>query len=91
MIWVWLRQAIYFLGVLLIPPPKPSLPLYQPIDPNAPCPACGHRNGKIRCVLPSPEQPDPTIMHQCSVCGARFFEKTVVQGDNVKELIHPAE
>ncbi len=50
-----------------------SLPVAPLIDENAPCPACGHRNGTLRfnALL-------RLIVHTCAVCQASWGEKTVV-------------
>jgi predicted nucleic-acid-binding Zn-ribbon protein len=64
------------------------------IDPNAQCPACGNREGKLRCVTVDAGKKNETntnktvmIEHTCSVCGARVYEDTVVKSENI---IHPA-
>lgn len=48
----------------------------QRVDPNAPCPACGAREGEIR-FAPQYGQ----IIHRCKVCTALWPEKPIVQWD----------
>lgn len=52
------------------------------IDPNAKCPACGNRSGKLKLSRVSPKgakvpNPEPMIEHTCNICEAKFYEKTV--------------
>lgn len=52
------------------------------IDLNAKCPACGHRNGKLKAVFVDREtKPNRTMMveHTCQVCTAQFYEPTIVK------------
>ena len=84
MLWIWLRFALVWMLRMLVPPPIPARPLPQ-IDVNAPCPACGHRKGKITCVEADGH---PTIRHECDVCGARFHEQPVLKDASAK-LIWP--
>jgi hypothetical protein len=52
------------------------------IDPNSKCPACGHRNGKLKCVtVEKKEKPNATVMvqHECRVCHAAWYEPTVLK------------
>jgi len=55
------------------------------VDVNAKCPACGHRDGKIKCVTAKVAEKggaeQPMIEHTCKVCGATFHEPTVLQPD----------
>ena len=52
---------------------KSLLPVAPLVDPDAPCPACGHRNGTLK-FLPALR----LIVHTCDICGAAWGEKTVV-------------
>lgn len=53
------------------------------VDVNHPCPACGHRRGKIACVQAAPAngKPGAFIEHTCLVCSARFYEGTVIKAE----------
>ena len=62
------------------------------VDINAKCPACGHRQGKLRCIIVErQEKPNKTVMveHTCGVCDAKFFEPTVLDPEKWvnKELL----
>lgn len=96
MLWVWVSQYFWKVvrefGVLLIPPPvwaKQPSASHRVIDVNADCPGCGHRDGKIECVpRPGMEAKESVIEHTCKVCGAFWYEATVI-ADNAS-LIYPA-
>lgn len=52
------------------------------IDPNSKCPACGHRNGKLKCTtVERREKPNTSIMvqHECQICHAAWYEPTVLK------------
>lgn len=50
------------------------------VDVNLKCPGCGHRSGKLRCIVGRVENAEEKgfIEHTCLVCGATFYEETVV-------------
>ncbi len=93
MIFYYLIQAFRKLTWFFRPP---SLRDIARIDPNAPCPVCGERNGKIRCVWqaqPGPRPPKdlpPNLkvqcQHSCQQCGARWFEEPIVKVDPTRVL-----
>src|ERR1700722_17483973 len=93
MIFFWLIQAIrkmiWYVQI-------PRLQDVAKIDPNAQCPVCGNRAGRIRCVWqqqqdgPKPPKNEPTLamrnmkvlaQHTCDECGARWFEKPIADVD----------
>jgi hypothetical protein len=56
------------------------------IDPNSKCPACGHRNGKLKAVAVDAREKNgansnKTIMvqHECQICHAAWYEPTVLK------------
>jgi hypothetical protein len=54
------------------------------IDPNSKCPACGHRDGKLKCTFVEiKEKPNRDVMvqHTCNVCNAQWFEPTVLRAE----------
>lgn len=86
MIWHWLRNVVLFLKLVLWPLKPEDI---ARIDPNAKCPSCGATSGELRCV--HRKIVDKTIVfvqHRCKVDGARWFEKTIVEGGPDK--IHAA-
>jgi hypothetical protein len=59
------------------------------IDPHSKCPACGARNGKLKCLpCETKEKPNATMMieHTCEVCGAQWYEPTIL---NSELWVHP--
>lgn len=62
-----------FAGYILFARPGERLEAYQ-IDPNRPCPACGHADGTIRF-----DERIRQIIHVCNVCKAESGEETVVK------------
>jgi len=46
------------------------------VNPNDPCPACGHREGTIRCVHRGTQV---LVQHTCGMCGARYHELPIVK------------
>ena len=87
MIWFWLVKFLSSLKRLFS---RPSARDVAKIDPHAPCPVCGARSGKIRCVLVVQErnvQRNEIMIdakgiyarHECAVCGAQWFEQPVVK------------
>jgi hypothetical protein len=75
MIWTLIGRLIRVILRLLVPPPtKNPLPV---IDVDAPCPACGNRLGSIKCVIG--DGGAVGVKHTCTVCQAKFFEKTVYE------------
>ena len=72
MLILWLKLALGLLARLIIPPPQaPRLP---EMDPNSPCPACGHRDGEIECIK---DMERTVVRHTCHVCCARWNTPTV--------------
>jgi hypothetical protein len=86
MLFYWLTVGIRKLLWLFRPPSPRDI---ANINPNAPCPVCGARSGRLRCVVlagPGPQSKDIperslTVMcqHSCKRCGGRWFERTVVR------------
>jgi hypothetical protein len=86
MLFYWIilaiKKIVWFFRI-----PKPED--LARIDPNARCPSCGAREGKLRCVLK--RKPGPTAktatnplisaqilcQHTCLVDGARWFDKPI--------------
>ncbi len=49
------------------------------IDPNAPCPSCGNRNGELRCIRSNEGGKDTAfVAHRCKVCSAEWAEPSIV-------------
>lgn len=76
--------------------PRPPVP--DPIvDRNEKCPACGYREGKLKCVRVATEKQhvtgDVLVEHTCCVCSANWFSPTVLGGTPQQraQLIHPAD
>jgi hypothetical protein len=69
----WLKRLAVSLLWLVRAPKKGSLAL---VDPNAKCPCCGARDGRLRCV----HLTDVALacQHTCNVCAARWVEPAVV-------------
>lgn len=67
--------AVVF-GELIFNRRKSELKPWQ-IDPNQPCPACGHAVGSIKF-----DETIKEIRHRCSVCEATWGEPTVVKVDD---------
>lgn len=65
----------FFAGLSTLPKAKKLKP-WQ-IDPNQPCPACGHTVGSIKF-----DETIKEIRHRCSVCEATWGEPTVVKVDD---------
>jgi hypothetical protein len=74
MIWLYLKHALLWMVRMLVPPPANQRAIPS-IDPNAVCPACGHRQGKIRAVLASDRT---VIQHECGVCLCKWYEKPIL-------------
>jgi len=92
MLFVWLMTALRKI-VWLVRIPK--LEEVAKADLNERCPVCGHRNGRIRCVLqrkPGPQPPqqlpqgDILRQHACNVCGARWHHSPLAEVDATKVL-----
>jgi len=80
MIWLWLWNAIRFLGRLVLPPKSPEpVKIVPTIDPNAPCPVCGHTKGSLKSVQMDGER--ILVQHACEICGARHFVKPITTVD----------
>ena len=92
MIFYWLISILRkFIRLWHIPKPEDL----AKIDPNARCPVCGAREGRLRCVWqaePGPQSKDVPpkykvqCQHTCDECGARWFEKPVINVDPTKVL-----
>ena len=72
MLIIFLKLILRTLARLIIPPP-PSVEL-PVMDPNAPCPACGHRDGEIECIK---DIERIVVRHTCHICAARWNTPTV--------------
>jgi len=66
------------------------------IDPNARCPVCGAREGRLRCVLkakPGPTAKNPVIggqilcQHTCAVDGARWFDSPIAKAVDPSKVL----
>ncbi len=58
----------------------PSASEVSCVDPNAKCPACGATAGKLEAVtVGEGTRASVVVEHACSVCGAKYFEKTVLE------------
>lgn len=79
MLWVLLAK-IYAAVKWFFLPPLPEIPT---LDINAPCPACGHRLGKLRCVVPEGSN-SVRVEHECQVCKARFYEAPILENPGVR-------
>lgn len=78
MIWYWLMIAIKNAMKLLVPPDPLST---RRVYPNAKCAACGAFDGRLRTVhrVYGPKrQKHVLVEHTCNVCGARTYERPVV-------------
>jgi hypothetical protein len=52
------------------------------VDVDAKCPSCGHRDGKLKCVIVEAKDGagrTAMIEHTCQVCSANFYEPTIVK------------
>lgn len=78
MLILWLRLALVWCLKLIIPPPQE--PVIPKIDPNAPCPSCGNRQGSIVAVDVNGQK---LVRHNCTICKARWHESPVLQVKNV--------
>lgn len=78
MLILWLRIAFVWCLKLLIPPPQE--PVIPKIDPNAPCPSCGHRQGMIASVRVNGQM---LVRHDCSVCRAQWHESPILKSSTV--------
>jgi hypothetical protein len=84
MLFHWLKRFLRVLARLIIPPPPLAL---ARIEVNARCPVCGHhRRGRLRTVEVDASKggvPVRAILcqHACLICGARWFEKPIVNVD----------
>lgn len=68
------------------------------IDPNAKCPSCGARRGKIRwsAVLVWPDGTNGAVVHDCEICHAVWGEKPIVKAsawqiEGVQEESHGSD
>ena len=79
MIWRWLMLSLRYIGWLILPLSPKDV---ARIDPNAKCPVCGAKRGKLRAmVVQAKNAPDGRVMceHTCLVDGARWYESPVFQ------------
>lgn len=91
MIFIWAKNLLIFILRMFIPPqPLPQIP---EIDENAPCPGCGHCNGRLTSV-----QKDNKLLvqHDCQVCRAQWWELPVLRetsttGSTVTVAAKPAK
>ena len=82
MIWYWLMAAVRWVGRMVFPAPA-SYTMKR--DRNAKCPVCGERSGRLRSVErlmaaggTNVETRGVFCQHTCLKCGARFYDKPVV-------------
>src|ERR1051326_447189 len=71
-------------GVRGQPDQRPTCRPWLTEDKSVKCPACGHRDGKIRLKTPLNGRTNQTsvlIEHDCQVCDARWHEPTVVSAE----------
>ena len=84
MIFHWLRLALYFIGRLIIPPPRIEDPQ---IDPDEKCPACGARSNQIKYVIVTSKKGkageaafrEGRIQLDCRICGATRWKKPLYE------------
>jgi hypothetical protein len=74
MIWHWLREALFWMLKLIIPPLPEEVPPPE-IDQNEPCPGCGHRSGRLSIVAKSQRL---YVQHDCNICAAQWWSKPVI-------------
>ena len=73
MIWLWIRDALFWVLKLIIPPlPEEIVPK---IEKDAVCPGCGHQNGRLSIVSKNGQL---YVQHDCNVCRAQWWEKPVI-------------
>jgi hypothetical protein len=80
MIFYWLTRFWRNLRRLFTPPQARDI---ARIDPDAPCPVCGARSGKLTCAWSGTgvdlALTEVLCTHTCDCCGARWFEKPVAK------------
>lgn len=74
MIWRIINAVARFIIELFALPPIP--PQVPQLDINAPCPACGHRRGKLKS---GQKDGKLQVQHDCLVCGAQWWEDPVLK------------
>jgi hypothetical protein len=74
MIFIWIREAFFWLLRLVIPPPEYKK--VRTIDPNVACPNCGHGQGKLTAVIKDQKM---QCQHDCLICKAQWWEDPVLQ------------
>jgi len=85
-IWVWINATVRWLSWFFIPAPGGII--IPKIDPNAPCPNCGHTDGKIRAIVVAGR---PKVEHICNVCAAHWNDNPVVDTSNILPAETPKE
>ena len=89
MILYWLQKFFAFLRWLFVAPNPRDV---AHIDPDAKCPACGGKDGKLETVIVGPqssgEKNSPPakiqVRHTCNICGAIWGEKPILDVDSTK-------
>lgn len=82
MIFVWIGYLVRLIGYLFIPPAV----IIPKRDPNAVCPMCGHRKGKLSRSVNGGK---PAVQHDCLVCGCQFFEDPVLKAPTMIQAEEP--
>ena len=73
MIFYWLRKLWLRFHWLVTPPTARDV---ARVNPNAPCPVCGARAGRITCVT---DAQSILVQHECQVCTAKWHEQPVTK------------
>lgn len=86
MLIYWFLKLLEQIDRLIFPPDAKTV---ARIDKNFPCPVCGARKGRLRCVRRSVRETGSSVgvlkifcQHTCFACGARFYENPVVKLDS---------
>lgn len=95
MIWYWLKMVLWRVVWFFR---TPDLQDISKISKDVPCPVCGNRDGRLRCVQrpTKPATEDGTYalgsfeilcQHTCNECGAEWFEKPVIKSVTSKTVL----
>jgi hypothetical protein len=79
----WLKVALFGWYIRWAARPNGPRDCKARLDPNAKCPACGHRQGKIRWTPYATwlDGAKGAVVHRCDVDGAFWFEKPLVSAE----------
>ena len=83
MLFIWLRNALYFLARLVIPPPRA---VDVAIRGDQKCPACGNEGCTIRYVIVTSKKDKPSaalrvgrVEVECRTCKAKRYLKPLYE------------